>query len=58
MKEQQFKMLKRYELKDEDYNILYKECKKFKIDFISSVFDESSVDFIKNEIKNNKITLW
>ncbi|MDC0519372.1 N-acetylneuraminate synthase [Candidatus Pelagibacter ubique] len=57
MKEQQFKMLKRYELKDKDYKILYKECQKLKIDFISSVFDEGSVDFIKKKIKSKIIKI-
>jgi len=52
IKEKQFDMLKRYELKNEDYYILNNECKKLKIDFISSVFDEDSVDFIKNKIKS------
>ena len=55
MKEQQFKMLKRYELKDEDYNILYKECKKFKIDFISSVFMKVVLILLKTKSKIIKL---
>tara|TARA_B100001175_G_C19512902_1_gene645118 strand:+ start:4784 stop:5866 length:1083 start_codon:yes stop_codon:yes gene_type:complete len=56
-KEKQFDMLKRYELKDKDYHILNKECKRLKIDFISSVFDEDSVDFIKKKIQSKIIKL-
>ena len=38
IKEKQIDMLKKYELLDNVYLLLKKECKKNKIDFISSVF--------------------
>ena len=56
-KESQFKMLKRYELKESDYFLLKKICKKNKIDFISSVFDENSISFLLNRLKANIIKL-
>ena len=33
------------------YIYFLKECKKNKIDFISSVFDEESYDFLSQKIK-------
>ena len=56
-KEKQFDMLKRYELKNEDYFLLKNYCKKIKIDFISSVFDEQGVDFLLNNIGSKVIKL-
>ena len=51
IKEKQIDMLKKYELLDNVYLLLKKECKKNKIDFISSVFDEESYDFLSQKIK-------
>ena len=56
-KEKQFDMLKRYELENKDYFLLKKYCKKIKIDFISSVFDEQSVSFLLNKIGSRVIKL-
>ena len=50
-KEKQIKMLKNFELKNDDYYTLKQVCKKLKIDFISSVFDEESADFLCKYIK-------
>lgn len=56
-KEKQFNMLKRYELKNKDYFQLKKLCKKNKIDFISSVFDENSISFLLNKLNLKVIKL-
>ena len=45
-KNSQYEMLKKLELKDKDFYLLKNYAKKNKIDFISSVFDEKSVDFL------------
>ena len=50
-KEKQIKMLKKYELNDNSYYILKKECKKNRVEFISSIFDEESYNFLLNKIK-------
>ncbi len=50
-KETQHKMLKKLELKKEDYFYLKKFSKKNKIEFISSVFDEESIDFLTKKLK-------
>ena len=47
----QYKMLKKLELKERDYFILKKYAKKNKIDFISSVFDPESIDFLNKKLK-------
>ena len=46
-KESQFNMLKRYELKFDDFKILKKECKKHNIKFLCSPFDIESAKFLK-----------
>ncbi len=43
----QYKMLKRLELKDQDYKELYKFSKKNKIYFLCSCFDEESLRFLR-----------
>ena len=43
----QFKMLKKYELKIQDFKIILKRCKKRKIKFLSSPFDLESINTIK-----------
>ena len=43
----QFKMLKKYELRTEDFKIILKRCKKKKIKFLSSPFDLESINTIK-----------
>ena len=53
----QFKMLKNLELKDKDYFNLYKLCKKIKIDFMCSVFDEKSLNFYKKNFHNSIIKI-
>lgn len=44
----QFEMLRKLELKKKDYLNLYKLCKKNRIDFMCSVFDEDSLRFYQN----------
>lgn len=44
----QFKMLKKYELKIQDFKIILKRCKKRKIKFLSSPFDLESINTVKN----------
>ena len=53
----QYLMLKDLELKRDHYFILKKFCKKIKIDFISSVFDSESIDFLSKKLKINKIKI-
>ena len=54
--ETQFKMLKKYELSIEDHHELIKECKKYKINFLSSPFDISSAKMLHNlDLKLYKI---
>jgi len=54
-KESQYIMLKKLELKKNDYFYLKDFCIKKKIEFISSVFDEESVDFLSQKLKVNFI---
>jgi N,N'-diacetyllegionaminate synthase len=49
--ETQFEMLKKLELKEKDYLELNLFSKKNKIMFLSSVFDERSIDFIYKKLK-------
>jgi len=49
--ETQFKMLKKLELKEKNYFLLKKYAQKNKIEFISSVFDEESIDFLVKKLK-------
>ena len=46
----QLQMLKKLELKKKSYFKLLKLCKKYKIDFITSVFDEESLDFVQQNL--------
>lgn len=55
--ENQFNMLKKLELKHKDYFEIKKYAKKLNIDFISSVFDEQSIDFLTKKIKNKIIKI-
>ena len=49
--ETQFEMLKKLELEEKDYFLLKKYAKKNKIEFISSVFDDESIDFLVKKLK-------
>jgi N-acetylneuraminate synthase len=53
----QFNMLKKLELKSEDYFELKKLCRKIKIGFLSSPFDSESLLFIKNNLKIKTIKI-
>ena len=53
----QFLMLKKLQLKKKNYFELIKLCKKEKIDFLSSVFDEYSIDFLYKDLKINTIKI-
>ena len=44
-------MLKKLELRIENYYELKKLCEKINIEFISSVFDEESIDFLSTKLK-------
>ena len=48
--ETQYQMLKKLELKERDFFLIKKYAKKNKIDFISSVFDPESIDFLNKRI--------
>ena len=56
-KENQFKMLKSLELKKKDYLNLMSYCKKLKIDFLLSVFDEDSLIFAQRKINLKQIKI-
>lgn len=49
--ESQFSMLKRLQLKPEDYYIIKNFCKRNHIDFLSSPFDNESLEFLKNKLR-------
>ena len=53
--ETQLKMLKKLELKDKDHLSIINYCKKKKIQYMASVFDVSSLNFIKKYSKIIKI---
>jgi len=53
-KQSQFQMLKGLELKLKDYFILKKFAKKNNIDFLSSIFDSESIDFLNKRL-NQKV---
>jgi|TARA_B100001964_G_scaffold181599_1_gene200828 N-acetylneuraminate synthase len=55
--ESQYLMLKNLELKRQDYFKLKNFSKKFKIDFISSVFDQESIFFLIKKLKIKKIKI-
>jgi N-acetylneuraminate synthase len=53
----QFQMLKKLELINNDYLKLIKECKKRKIQFLSSPFDNESLLFLQNNLKLKTIKI-
>ena len=53
--ETQYQMLKKLELRIENYFDLKKLCEKINIEFISSVFDEESIDFLSTKLKTKYI---
>ena len=55
--ESQYSMLKKLELKKQDYFKLKKFSAKIKIDFISSVFDPESINFLTKKLKIKKIKI-
>ncbi len=42
----QYEMLKKLELSEDDHKILFNRCKEKKIEFMSTPFDEESLDFL------------
>lgn len=44
--ESQFEMLKKLELKMDDYKILLQRCKDIKIDFLSTPYNKEDIDFL------------
>ena len=55
--ETQLEMLKRLELRYEDHFELVKYCKKKNIEFLSTAFDEESLDFLAQELKQNLLKI-
>ncbi len=53
----QHQMLKKLELKLPYYFILKRFAKKNRIDFLTSIFDEESIDFLKNKLKQKVIKI-
>jgi N,N'-diacetyllegionaminate synthase len=53
--ETQYQMLKKYELRFDQFNTLIKYCKKKKIIFLTTAFDLKSLEFVKNRINIIKI---
>jgi len=51
----QYDMLKQLSLSHEDFNKLIRYCKKIDIKFLASVFDVSSLNYLKNKSKIIKI---
>ncbi len=51
----QYEMLKSLELSDESHKLLAKYCKEKGIEFLSTPFDEDSLDFLTDEIRVNYI---
>lgn len=57
LEQDQFEMLKKLELSRDDHFKLLCYCSQKKIDFISSPFDESSLDFLADSLKLKRIKL-
>ena len=55
--EKQIHMLKKLELKKPEYKKLKQYCRKRRIDFLTTAFDEESLDFITNDLKVNKLKI-
>jgi N-acetylneuraminate synthase len=55
--ESQFQMLHRLELSQPDHEILIKYCIKKRIDFLSTPFDEKSLDFLTDKLHLRTIKL-
>ena len=55
--DQQYKMLRKLELKLSDYFIIKNHCKKKKIDFLTSVFDVESLFFVERKLKQKIIKI-
>lgn len=53
----QYKMLKKLELKENQYFVLKNYCKKKNIKFISSAFDEQSIIFLNDKLKEKIIKI-
>jgi len=56
-KNSMIELLKKYELSAKEQITLYKYCKKIKIEFLSSAFDNESLDFLISKIKVKKIKI-
>ena len=55
--ETQYTMLKRYELNQKEFRILYEYSKKQSIDFLSTACDVKSLHFLANELKIKTIKI-
>jgi N,N'-diacetyllegionaminate synthase len=53
----QHQMLKNLELRLSDYFVLKKHAQKIKVDFFTSIFDESSIDFLKKKLKQKVLKI-
>ncbi len=56
-KESQFEMLKRLELDYETHHELMDFCKSVNIEFLSTAFDNDSLDFLVNDLKLNLLKI-
>lgn len=55
--ESQYEMLRKLELNQEAYIILFQKCKEFGIEFLSTPFDIESLIFLRNKVGLTKIKL-
>lgn len=55
--EQQFEMLKKYELSDDDHWKLIEYCNEVGIEFLSTPFDRQSADFLINELQLKQVKI-
>ncbi|WP_442594283.1 N-acetylneuraminate synthase [Neobacillus sp. D3-1R] len=53
--ETQFEMIKKLELDEASHELLVEYCKKKNIEFLSTPFDEGSVDFLVNKLNISRI---
>ena len=56
-KDSMIDLLKKYELSEDEQIILYNYCKKIKIEFLSSAFDDESLNFLITSLKIKKIKI-
>lgn len=55
--ESQFEMLSRLELSNDDHRKLIAYCKKLNIEFMSTAFDDESLNFLVNDLKVSRLKI-